>query len=94
MRRSGSRGSPRSERRYLRASYRQAFGKLVGRTSPDSAPVALTSSPTPARRRNWLDSTTLSRRVHFESLEPRILLSSDLTPISGSIDVQGESDRY
>src|SRR5688572_2260967 len=39
-------------------------------------------------------TTALSRRMLLETLEPRILLSADLNPIDGSIDVPGETDRY
>ena len=39
-------------------------------------------------------STSLSRRLDIEALEPRILLSADLLPIHGAIDVPGEINRY
>ncbi len=32
--------------------------------------------------------------LHFESFEPRLLLSADLIPIQGSLEVPGESDAY
>ncbi|MCP5368563.1 MAG: LEPR-XLL domain-containing protein, partial [Hyphomicrobiales bacterium] len=45
--------------------------------------------------RRWLrESTALSRRLHFETLEPRVLLSADLIPIQGEIEVPGEVDLY
>lgn len=37
---------------------------------------------------------SVSRRILFEELERRQLLSADLNPIAGSIDVPGETDRY
>jgi large repetitive protein len=37
---------------------------------------------------------SVSRRVLIEALEPRLLLSADLLPIQGTIDVPGEVDRY
>jgi len=50
---------------------------------------------TAAQRRGLLQSSTmLTRRMRMESLEPRLLLSADLTPISASLDVPGESDVY
>ncbi|MBC7153134.1 MAG: LEPR-XLL domain-containing protein [Rhodobacteraceae bacterium] len=33
-------------------------------------------------------------RVFFEALEPRLLLSADLLPVAGSIDLPGEEDAY
>lgn len=32
--------------------------------------------------------------MKIDALEPRVLLSADLTPISGSIDVPGETDQF
>ncbi|MCP5367599.1 MAG: LEPR-XLL domain-containing protein, partial [Hyphomicrobiales bacterium] len=36
----------------------------------------------------------MTRRLHFETFEPRVLLSADLIPIQGEIEVPGEIDRY
>jgi hypothetical protein len=33
-------------------------------------------------------------RVHFETLENRLLLSADFAPVTGSIDRPGEQDAY
>ena len=38
--------------------------------------------------------TSVSRRLFFETLEPRVLLSADLNPIQGAIDVPGQVERY
>lgn len=38
--------------------------------------------------------TVLSRGLHVETLEPRLLMSADLIPVAGSIDVPGETDYY
>ena len=35
-----------------------------------------------------------SERVFFEALEPRLLLSADLLPVTGTIDLPGEEDAY
>ncbi|MER9397477.1 LEPR-XLL domain-containing protein [Mesorhizobium sp. M0615] len=35
-----------------------------------------------------------TRAVHFEALEPRLLLSADFMPVHGSIDVPGETDQF
>jgi hypothetical protein len=40
------------------------------------------------------DQTMLSRGLHVEMLEPRLLLSADLIPIVGEIEVPGETDFY
>lgn len=39
-------------------------------------------------------ATALSRGLHLDTLEPRLLLSADLIPVSGSIDLPGETDFY
>ncbi|MGX9354807.1 LamG-like jellyroll fold domain-containing protein [Roseobacteraceae bacterium S113] len=38
--------------------------------------------------------TVLSRGLHVEALEPRLLLSADLVPIVGEIELPGEVDLY
>ena len=40
------------------------------------------------------DARGLGRGLHVEALEPRLLLSADLIPVSGSLDAPGEEDRY
>src|SRR4051794_39740479 len=45
-------------------------------------------------RRRLAHTTALSRRLDVETLEPRILLSADLLPIHGSIDVPGQTNQY
>src|SRR4029450_8829707 len=47
-----------------------------------------------ARNRSAFLRETVSERVLFETLEQRVLLSADLLPIQGSIDVPGEVDQY
>src|SRR3954454_18102157 len=47
-----------------------------------------------ASRVGLLSSTSLSHKFEFETLEPRVLMSADLLPVHGSIDVPGETDRY
>jgi hypothetical protein len=39
-------------------------------------------------------STMLTRQLTVEALEPRLLLSGDIAPIAGKIDVPGETDSY
>ena len=50
--------------------------------------------PLKSLRRRLAQSTALSRRLDVETLEPRVLLSADLLPIHGSIDVPGQTNRY
>ncbi|MBS0641193.1 MAG: LEPR-XLL domain-containing protein, partial [Proteobacteria bacterium] len=54
-------------------------------------PVALSGR---TLRRRLSSSTSLSRRLDIETLEPRILLSADLLPIHGAIDVPGQTNQY
>lgn len=49
---------------------------------------------TSAFRRHLQSSSSLNRGLTFETFEPRILLSSDLIPVAGSIDLPGETDFY
>ena len=46
------------------------------------------------RSRRLAAETTLSRRFEFETLEPRILMSADLLPVHGVLDVPGQVNRY
>jgi hypothetical protein len=39
-------------------------------------------------------STALSQRFEFETLEPRVLMSADLLPVHGAIDVPGQTNHY
>ena len=45
-------------------------------------------------RRRLATSTALTRRFEFETLEPRVLMSGDLLPVHGSIDVPGQTAQY
>ena len=47
-----------------------------------------------ASRTRLMASTALSHRFEFETLEPRVLMSGDLLPVHGAIDVPGQTDRY
>lgn len=49
---------------------------------------------TRASRRHLVTETALSRRFEFETLEPRVLMSADLLPVHGSIDVPGQTAAY
>ena len=46
------------------------------------------------RRAALRTSTNLSSRLAIEALEPRLLLAADTPPISGAIDVPGETDQF
>jgi hypothetical protein len=54
---------------------------------------ALFRHPLSRVRKNDL-LTSVSRRLLFETLEPRVLLSADLNPIQGSIAVPGQVEQY
>ncbi len=45
-------------------------------------------------RKRLADETMLSTRFEFETLEPRVLMSADLLPVHGSIDVPGQVNTY
>ena len=45
-------------------------------------------------RRRLANDTALSSRFEFETLEPRVLMSADLLPVHGSIDVPGQINTY
>ena len=67
----------------------------AGRRSAPKMHEALSKSGFGRGVRRWLrESTALTRRLHFETFEPRVLLSADLIPIQGEIEVPGEIDRY
>ena len=40
------------------------------------------------------EDTAVSQRIILEELEQRLLLSADLNPVAGAIDVPGETDLY
>lgn len=47
------------------------------------------------RRRTALrNSSSLANRLHFEAVEPRLLLAADVPPVMGTIEVPGETDRF
>jgi len=46
------------------------------------------------KRASFSNFSSLSRGLHFDTLEPRLLLSADLIPVSGTIEVPGETDYY
>jgi hypothetical protein len=50
----------------------------------------------PMRRPATVHPPARNRKLSFEALESRILMSGDLNPVAvtGSIDVPGETDRY
>jgi hypothetical protein len=76
-----------------RARHRFAVG--ASRLLPDAVTKlgsALLRHAQPRTKKDLLGS--VSRRLFFETLEPRVLLSADLSPIVGSIDVPGETDQY
>lgn len=75
-----------------RARHRFAVG--ASRLLPDSVTKlgsALLRHAQPRTKQELLGS--VSRRLFFETLEPRLLLSADLLPIQGSIAVPGETDH-
>ncbi len=45
-------------------------------------------------RSKQVSETALSHRIEFETLEPRVLMSADLLPVHGSIDVPGQANSY
>ena len=57
-----------------------AFYRRLGRTG--------------ATELNLKATTSLARGIHIDTLEPRILLSADLIPVAGTIDVPGETDFF
>jgi hypothetical protein len=74
---------------------RQGFGMELFRLLPNSVAkfrsALLRPSGSANRKKELLGS--VSRRLFFETLEPRLLLSADLIPIQGSIAVPGETDH-
>ena len=75
---------------------RHRFGIGASRLLPDTVTKlgsALLRHAQPRNRKQELLGS-VSRRLFFETLEPRVLLSADVLPISGSIAVPGETDRY
>lgn len=46
------------------------------------------------RRATARDAAMLANRLAIETLEPRLLLAADAPPITGSIDVPGETDSF
>ncbi len=52
------------------------------------------SAPGGSQKSRLLQGTLLSRGLFTETLEPRLLMSADLIPVVGSIDVPGETDFY
>ncbi|RVA62770.1 LEPR-XLL domain-containing protein, partial [Mesorhizobium sp. M7A.F.Ca.CA.001.08.1.1] len=74
--------------RYRNANFRNSCS-----ASALSAAIGyLTKSKKEKRQRNRREYET--RAVHFEALEPRLLLSADFMPVHGSIDVPGETDQF
>jgi hypothetical protein len=71
------------------------FGLGTSRLLPEAAirfGAALRRGPRARNRKQELLGT-VSRRLFFETLEPRLLLSADLIPIQGSIAAPGETDH-
>ena len=69
---------------------------IEGRAGAGPAPAA--ALPVAAKTRTGLgalrSATALTRGLHLETLEPRLLMSADLIPVAGSIDLPGETDFY
>jgi hypothetical protein len=72
------------------------FGLGASRLLPEAATRfgAVLRRPSRARNRKQELLGSVSRRLFFETLEPRLLLSADLVPIQGSIAVPGEVDHH
>ncbi|RMG35700.1 MAG: LEPR-XLL domain-containing protein, partial [Gammaproteobacteria bacterium] len=47
-----------------------------------------------SRRGARSGASMLARGVHFDTIEPRLLLSADLIPVAGTIEVPGETDYF
>ncbi len=75
---------------YLGQAIRRISAALRGAPG-QRAPVARSLR---AHRRRLLADTALTNHIHFETLENRLLLSADILPIQGSIDLPGEQDRF
>lgn len=66
--------------------------RLVGKLSQVRERAARFLAAPVVSRRDL--TSTVSHHALFETLEPRVLLSGDLNPIQGSIDLPGEVDRF
>ena len=71
---------------------RPSIAGIVQRARTGLSRRVAASRPAGGFKQGLLNET--SRRVLFEALERRQLLSAELNPIAGSIDVPGETDRY
>ena len=65
----------------------------AGAGHADPATVALSGRSSSAMS-VLRSGTALTRGLHVETLEPRLLMSADLIPVAGSIDLPGETDFY
>src|SRR5947209_20624170 len=71
------------------------FGVGASRLLPEAATrfgAALRRGPRAYNRKQELLGS-VSRRLFFETLEPRLLLSADLLPVAGSIATPGAADQ-
>jgi hypothetical protein len=72
------------------------FGLGASRLLPEAATrlgSALRRGPRARNRKQELLGS-VSRRLFFETLEPRLLLSADLLPVAGSIATPGAADQH
>ena len=68
--------------------------RLIGRLLRDERDVSTSvSQPDPTGSAIAL-SPEISQRILLEELEQRLLLSADLNPVAGTIDVPGETDLF
>jgi hypothetical protein len=68
-------------------SRRRLFRSLLPKT-PEARSTGSRASEAPA------EATAFSRGLHVDTFEPRLLLSADLIPVAGTIEVPGETDYY
>ena len=61
---------------------------------PAVAEVFLLQKRRPKPEKSPVKSEDVYQIIHFETFEPRLLLSADLIPIQGELEVPGESDAY
>jgi hypothetical protein len=71
------------------------FGLGASRLLPEAATRLGSALRRPSRARNRKQELlgSVSRRLFFETLEPRLLLSADLLPVAGSITTPGGADH-
>ena len=74
----------------------RAFGRRQGRVArlKSGSNLAGALDARPWGERPSLLRQSLLRGLHVETYEPRMLLSADLIPVSGTIDFPGKTDLY